>query len=32
MLCPEDDWRDARGGRTIEVHLIETPTERQVLT
>jgi hypothetical protein len=24
MLGPEDDWRDARGGRTIDVHMIHT--------
>jgi hypothetical protein len=24
MLCPEDDWRDPRGGRTIDVHMIDT--------
>jgi hypothetical protein len=24
MVGPEDDWRDARGGRTIVVHMIHT--------
>jgi hypothetical protein len=24
MLCPEDDWRDPRGGRTIDVHMSHT--------
>jgi hypothetical protein len=24
MLGPQDDWRDPRGGRTIDVHMIHT--------
>ena len=29
MVCPKDDWRERHGGRTIEVHLIETNIESQ---
>jgi hypothetical protein len=30
MLGPEDDWRDPRGGRTIDVHIVDTLTERRL--